>query len=329
MEDLSKEAFLEILRRYRSGTASDEEIALVHSYYEAFEFQPDILDTFTENERNEIEAEVREGLDIQLRFQDQIAKKRMSRKILIRWSVAASVAALVLSAFFLFKTADQQQSVSSTDTTRAVIRKNNLVQLPDGSTVILSADSKIDYPTSFEKESKRVVYLTGQAYFDIQSNPDKPFVVHTGNLVTTVLGTAFNIKALPGEKSITVTVTRGKVQVANQKRIFSVLLPQQQMVYDIPKDEAVREVVDAAKVVEWKEDDLYFDDITVSTASAILSERFQVAIEIKDEQLKNQRFTTTFGRDENLESILTSITTFSNATYKVSSDKKHIVLSPK
>lgn len=329
MEDLSKEEFGEILRKYRLKQASEEEIRLVHSYYDVFEVKPDRLGGLSEEEQNAIGTEIKEELDLQLAFQEGIADRKRKTRTVFRWVAAASVAALIATGVFISRQPDTKIPVSVVETKAPVAKKNNLVQLPDGSTVILSADSKIDYPTSFDGHSQRVVYLTGQAYFDIQPNPSKPFIVHTGNLVTTVIGTAFNIRALPGEKSITVTVTRGKVKVGDEKRTFSVLLPQEQIVYSIPDQEVVKETVNADKIVEWKEDDLYFDDITISTASGILEERFGVRIDVHNEQLKNQRFTTTFGKNENLESILTSIVTFANASYVISPDKKQITLSPK
>ena len=330
MEDLSKNEFLEILRKYRLKEATPEETQLVNAYYAAFDINPDVLKSLPEIQQNRIAAEIKEGLDLQLAFQERIADKKHNLRLIAKWAVAASMAALVLSGvYFMKKNGEISTPISVVKSDPEVARKNNLVQLPDGSTVILSADSKIDYPTSFDKQDKRVVYLTGEAYFDIQPNPAKPFVVHTGKLVTTVLGTAFNIRALPGESSITVTVTRGEVKVGNEKTTFSILHPREQIVYNVGKDEAVQEVVNVDKIVEWKENDLYFDDITISTAAGILEERFNVKITVDDEHLKNQRFTTTFNKDESLESILTSIVTFSDASYKMTPDKKQVALFPK
>src|SRR5690606_2859673 len=91
--------------------------------------------------------------------------------------------------------------------------EHRLLHLPDGSTVIVGVGSKLNYPSSFDSLRTREVYLEGQAYFDIRHNPQKPFIIHTGKVATTVLGTSFNIKAWPEDQDITVTVTRGKVRV--------------------------------------------------------------------------------------------------------------------
>jgi len=80
------------------------------------------------------------------------------------------------------------------------IHYNRYITLPDGSTVILHAGSKLDYPVSFNGNT-REVNLIGEGYFDVQHDPARPFIIHTGHLKTTVLGTAFNIKANAGEKT--------------------------------------------------------------------------------------------------------------------------------
>jgi transmembrane sensor len=325
MAHLDKEAFLEIVRRYREGHAGPEEVKFLDSYYAAFETEPDVLDSLNENDQNSIKAEIKEVLSLQLASRQRISDRSQRRRAFFKWGMAAAAVFLVGSLFFLKPLARNEEPAVSVITPEPN-GVNNLVQLPDGSTVILGVDSKIDYPSSFEGEKRRVVYLTGQGYFDIKHNPSKPFVVHTGKLQIKVLGTAFNIRAVAGESSISVTVTRGSVQVSNGTKTFSVLRAKEQLIYDIARDEAMQEAVNTDKVMAWTERDLYFDDVTVLTAAELLQDRFGVTIAIRDEHLASQRFTTTFGKDENLESILSSITAFTGAVYEINSDKKQIQL---
>ena len=91
------------------------------------------------------------------------------------------------------------------------------VQLPDGSTVWLNADSKLDYDKNFNVEL-REVHLTGEAFFDVVKNPKKPFIVHTGPADIKVLGTAFNVKSYPGDKTTETSLLRGSVEVTLNKR---------------------------------------------------------------------------------------------------------------
>ena len=69
------------------------------------------------------------------------------------------------------------------------------IQLPDGSVVMLSASAQLSYTKEFGKDSTREVWLSGgEAFFKVAKNPEKPFLVYCGEVVTKVLGTSFNIK---------------------------------------------------------------------------------------------------------------------------------------
>ena len=75
--------------------------------------------------------------------------------------------------------------------------KTNLV-LPDGTKVWLNAGSKLNYDKNYGN-AIREVSLTGEAYFDVVKNPEKPFIIHASKIDIKVLGTAFNVKSYPGE----------------------------------------------------------------------------------------------------------------------------------
>ena len=100
------------------------------------------------------------------------------------------------------KSINYTELVSSFETKNKLIEvKNNetrpiMITLEDGSKIHLSKNSKISYPTHFEKES-RTVFLSGEAFFDIAKNPKKPFFVYSNEIITKVLGTSFTIK--PGK----------------------------------------------------------------------------------------------------------------------------------
>jgi len=84
--------------------------------------------------------------------------------------------------------------------------------LPDGSTVWLNAGSKIYYENDFTGAT-REVRLEGEAFFDVIKKPDHPFIVHTSGIDIKVLGTAFNVKSYPEDKTVETTLYRGLVQV--------------------------------------------------------------------------------------------------------------------
>lgn len=97
-------------------------------------------------------------------------------------------------------------------------KRNKMVVLPDGSTVILQKGSKLKYFDSYNAHN-REVYLSGEAFFEVVKNPKKPFLVFTKDIITKVLGTSFTVKAFDNDKEVKVMVKTGKVNVIQQKSL--------------------------------------------------------------------------------------------------------------
>ena len=107
------------------------------------------------------------------------------------------------------------------------------VTLPDGSTVKLNACSYLSYPANFGKEA-RYLQFTGEGYFDVQTNPDMPFVVQTSGLNIKAFGTTFNIKAYIDEDAVETTLVKGVVTIENEHQQNIVTLGPNQVI-TIPK----------------------------------------------------------------------------------------------
>jgi transmembrane sensor len=215
--------------------------------------------------------------------------------------------------------------ISASAVERVVPIEHQYIKLPDGSTVVLNNNSTLDYAESFDDKPTRSVTLHGEGYFDIVHDASKPFVVNTNNLKTTVLGTAFNIKAYSTDHNITVTVIRGKVKVENEKAIIGIITPNEQIIFDTEKSAGLQQIVNSKESIAWTEHDLFFDDITVEEAALKLKERFKVTINIENDKIKNCRFTATFVRGENLDQILSVLCEFNNAQY-MRDDKGNIII---
>ena len=194
--------------------------------------------------------------------------------------------------------------------------KVHTIHLPDGSTVVLNTESRLDYPTAFTGKT-REVYLSGEGYFDIRAVAGQPFLVHTGKLTTRVLGTAFDIKAYPGDGTIDITVTKGKVQVLSEQRDLGTLVANQQIHY-VPSTEAVRQLrVDPQPIVAWKPREVFYDNITMDSAARALEQRFGVTVSFKNDALRACRVTATFSPDDGLEDMLTVLCGVTQSTYTV------------
>ena len=189
--------------------------------------------------------------------------------------------------------------------------KKKVMHLPDGSTVLLNKHSTLEYTAAGTGTGTdagtgaREVTLSGEAYFDIVRRPNRPFLVHTGKLVTRVLGTAFNVKAYPGEDSIEVTVDHGKVQVLKGRTSMAMLTDNQQILYHTGTEGYTAQKVNVQPVIAWKPAEISFDDITMEDAARQIGQRFNVVVSFANPVVKNCRVTATFYQEDELDEIMT------------------------
>jgi len=328
---MDKEYFLQLLNKYLKQEASGEECELLLRHYNLFDLEPEILNTLTKDQKSELKNEIDNNIRNIISSETSRVKEKRSfrRKI---WIYVISVAAVmfIVLAGDLYFIDHKHLNKNSVISRFSGVRENRLIQLPDGSTVIVSHGSKLNYPSSFDGLSNREVYLDGQAYFDVKHNSLKPFIIHTGKLKTTVLGTAFEINAWSDEPDVRVTVSRGKVKVEDQNnRTISVITPNQQITYDKTNKNIIQKVVNVPEYLEWKDHDLLLSNVTISEAAELLEKRFQVKILIADEQIKSKRFTTTVLKGERIEQILNSIAEFNDAKFTYDVEKSEVIISSK
>jgi transmembrane sensor len=253
---------------------------------------------------------------------DAIAKNAVSKRR-ISWryvAVAASVLLISGSAWILSGRkvpsghAIATAKVRPIDTTHKT--DHQWIKLPDGSSVQLNSNSELKYPDSFDGKPVREVTLSGEAYFDIVHDSAHPFVIHTGKIKTTVLGTAFNIKAYHPGSDVTVTVTRGKVRVEDEGQILAILTPDQQLAWNAKAggDRLQKTDVHAEAVIAWKNTDLIMDDVTLEEAAKLLAERYGLKVRFLNDRVKGCRFTAAFLNKSDIEQILDVVSATTGAT---------------
>ena len=235
------------------------------------------------------------------------------------WAVACVLGLLAFSGWlFLRYGAHAHETmakvINKVETAPVKLKGKRFIKLPDASFVILNENSELDYPDAFDGKTREVT-LRGEAYFDIRHSSGKPFIVHTGNINTVVLGTAFNINAFPDQDNITVTVTRGKVEVRDRKKTYAIVVPNQQLSINTGNSQFSEVPVDAEKVVAWKSGCLVLSDITMEDAVLLVGNKYHVNISISDERLKKCKINATFLDQENLDQVLSVICSTVNASF--------------
>ena len=236
-----------------------------------------------------------------------------------KWAAAASViVVLTVVSWTLFRNNEPaKQTVQKADTNQEpsnFIKEKKYIRLPDGSTVLLNEGSKLEYPDNFNTAAREVT-LSGEGYFDIQHDASRPFIVHTGKINTTVLGTAFNIKAYPAQREVTVTVTRGKVKVSDDIKTLGIITPNESIAVNTNTKIFKQEKVNAAAALEWKKQYLVLDNISLGDAAVLIDARYHITISFSKDELKDCRISATFLDNESLEQVLNVVTGVVNARY--------------
>ena len=143
------------------------------------------------------------------------------RKIYFKWRMAAAAIIVGVAGFWIYnllqKSSNLQTSnIAANEITTKHGSKTKLL-LPDSTQVWLNSGSKLVYGNDFGKTS-REVQLSGEAYFDVAHNADKPFVIHTEKMDIKVLGTAFNVKCYPDDRKMETSLIRGSIEVVLKNR---------------------------------------------------------------------------------------------------------------
>jgi transmembrane sensor len=150
--------------------------------------------------------------------------------------------------------------------------------LPDGTTVWLNAESSLTYSTSFTGNERRVL-LTGEGYFEVTKNKEKPFIVESTAGVVKVLGTHFNINSYGDENIGIITLLEGSVELTKEG-ITKVLKPGEQAMSGNNKVEV--EAVDTRLAVAWKDGEFVFHNTPVSAIARQLARWYDVQVEFRD-----------------------------------------------
>lgn len=197
------------------------------------------------------------------------------------------------------------------------------VVLPDGSYVQLNGGTRIVYPSLFGNE--RRVTVDGEAYFDVRRDARRPFVVETGEIVSTVLGTTFNVHAYSEDDDCRITLATGSLKVESKSGLRSVkLTPGEQGFFYRKSGLLSVRCVDVAQELSWREDKLFFRAETLESIARTLERQFNVEIEIADEPLRKIRFSGEFVDGEDIHEIMRIISSDSRILYR--SHRNHFEL---
>jgi ferric-dicitrate binding protein FerR (iron transport regulator) len=275
------------------------------------------------------------------------------KKLSIGYQRAAAIALILLglsfSIYFAFNRLKVHTSPTSSPGFYTVIAPKNQksrLYLVDGTKVWLNCGTALKYKSDFNMD-KREIYLDGEAYFEVAKNPLKPFMVHASSLVVKALGTSFNVKCYPEDKTVEATLIEGKLAVYNgnandQKKHTVLLLPNEKATFNKMDsklvvsqlgdskngDNKLRNTSDRSdahsieSVISWKDQELVFENEPFDELAKRLERWYNVSIEIKDSSvLAGNRYTGKFLHNESLDVVLKIISRTTPIKYTVLHNK--------
>lgn len=239
------------------------------------------------------------------------------------WVRYAAIFLVVSGLTFFVQMKRQSDSASlATPATTWVSKENasgqkSQIRLPDGSVVYLNAASKITYAEKFG-ENHREIKLTGEAFFYVKENKEKPFVVKSGKVNTTALGTSFNVKAMEGGEEVSVSLVEGEVRVSSgaTQDLNAILHPGEKA---IAISGELHKTTYSYKDIAWKEGVIVFENASLQEVRETLQRWYGVTIAFNNARESNWRYTGKF-RNMSLELVLERMSYTEQFEYNIKND---------
>ena len=173
---------------------------------------------------------------------------------------------------------------------------NTLIKtLDDGSVIYIAQNSLFSFPKEFESDSRNVA-LKGEAFFDIASNPEKPFIIETDEALIEVLGTAFNVKTQNGN-GFELIVDRGKVKVTlKNDPSHSELVVAGEKISAV-KNSLVKTKHTANYSTMWYKKHMHFKDESLQNIISVLNRNFNTTFAVAEKETGNRKLTVTFNNE--------------------------------
>lgn len=260
------------------------------------------------------------------RFKNRVAAhpKQEERKLrIINWS---RVAAVLVIGLLLANLVAQYLSPEEPVYITSVAPKGSVAQtiLPDGTMIYLNAGSEIKYDVNTSSK-QREVFINGEAWFDVEHNEKKPFIVHTPYYNVKVLGTQFNVKTYEDEETVVTTLEEGSIQVSSSERIKLkkdiILESGDQLVYNKTNNIlSLKSGVDTRLFTSWKDNKLIFIEMSFDALVQLLERKYGVEIEVADKSILESHYSGTI-KNETILEILTIIEHTHPISYQIKGQK--------
>ncbi len=361
---MDNQLFYLLVARSLSGEATEDDLNELKRFFNEDNSYKEKFDLFKAHweDKNSIRSDLDaafEKINLQIKLQEDknryeeikaISSAKATSRTLIFLKRFSKVAAILLlcagSVYFIYQK-DKPNLFFNRATPKDIAWQikqtpkgtKSAIILADGTKVLLNADSRLKFPQTFSGTS-REVYLTGEAFFDVTKNANKPFIIHTDKMNIKVLGTEFNVKSYPKDLTSETTLIRGLIEVTlndrpadriilrpKEKLIIPNLLPEKALAARqststfrpkllISNLHYISKTDTAVVETSWITDKLVFQDKSFGSLATDLERWYGINIQFSNEDIKNYRFTGVFEK-ETIKEVLDALKLTEKFNYKI------------
>ncbi|WP_319501471.1 FecR domain-containing protein [uncultured Draconibacterium sp.] len=260
---------------------------------------------------------------IHFEINNQEPRKGKTRKLVNNLTRVAAVLFIPLAIAFFFTLGKKDISMEMQTVSTPLASKTYFV-LPDGSEVWLNSGSTLSYPKQFSRK-RRMVKLSGEAYFDVQKSKT-PFEVVTENVQVNVLGTAFDVMSYSNTNP-EVTLERGKVQLITNSGEQQILAPGQQAVIDAENSSIQVQNVDTEIYSSWIDNKLIFRNESLKDVIERLERWYNIEIELDGQFVSDKKLTATI-EYESITEVMDLLEITLSLKYEYDKNERKLIVKP-
>jgi len=263
----------------------------------------------------------------------RIVRRLFVKRIIKISTYAAAIILPLLLCVWGLKTLDSRVDLfGKTEYVNIYVPKGERMQVifPDGSLAHLNSDTKLSYPKKFGF-SDRKIQMDGEAYFQIEKNQNRPFVVELDSVAINVTGTSFNLEAYSSERTISVVLDEGKVNLKPHK--FSKkydLEPGEKMVYDKYNGSCIIMANNATvSPSQWKDDMLYLKNKPLQEVINVLDRKYDKRFKIVDKEALKYSYTILISKNTSFEKVLLDLQKIAPVIFTLENDTVNVKIKEK
>ncbi len=313
--NLQNKDIIRISERFLSGEASQEDVMLLSNWVRTNPGLNDWVVDWIDGQ-----SPVVDDADLESICQNIVTEKE-GKKVGLK-TFFLSIAAVIAGFVVLTVIGIERQEPVHPLVVRTMGGEKSRVTLPDGSSVILNALTQLSY--LYDNETgDRTVKLYGEAWFDVKTDPEHPFMVDCDNLKVECRGTEFNVTAYPDDSTVTVVLKDGQVNAVSSRDNVK-MNPGMLLTYDRTTGHVNTESVTASDYCDWKKGEIHCDNINLEELTKRLARTYGTSITVQSPSLRKERL---YGMilEGNLEQVLEIVSEACEANYRKENDNTYYI----